>query len=253
MHDGHRERLRNRFKREGLSGFEEHNVLELLLFYCIPRKDTNEIAHNLMKEFGSIAAILDAPIERIARVPGMGETSALFLKLIPEVCMRYLESRGKRDENPVIPKTTKDFIKLVMPKFLGKSNEAFLLVCFDNMGRVVYNDFLFEGSVNMTTLDVRLIVEKVINYNASSVLIAHNHPNGIALASYEDIDCTRLLRGHFRNETQARRTFRQTDRRARFHLQCVRICRYRVHVQARNRNAYCHCARYRARQEQFLS
>ena len=195
MHEGHRERLRNRFKREGLSNFEEHNILELLLFYCIPRKDTNEIAHNLIKEFGSIAAIFDAPIERIQRVPGIGENAALFLKLIPSVCMRYLESRGKQDENLDIPKTPGDFIKLVLPKFLGRYTEGLLLVCFDNMGRVVYNNFLFEGSVNMTTIDPRMIMDKVVLYNAVAVLIAHNHPNGTPLASYEDIDCTRFLRG----------------------------------------------------------
>ncbi len=194
MHDGHRERLRNRFRKDGLARFEEHNVLELLLFYCIPRKDTNEIAHALINEFGSLAGVLDAPIERIEKVHGMGENSALFMKLIPEICMRYLESRGKKDENLTIPKTGKDFIKLVLPKFLGKSNENFLLICFDNAGRVVYNDILFEGSTNMANIDLRMIVEKVIYYNAVSVVIAHNHPDGLPIASAEDHACTASIR-----------------------------------------------------------
>ncbi len=193
MHEGHRERLRNRFKQDGLEHFEDHNVLELLLFYCIPRKDTNEIAHNLLNEFGTIDKIFDAPLERIAKVPGMGETSALFMKLLPAVCVRYLESRGRHKENFITPKTTADYIKLVMPKFLGKSNENFLLICFDNGGRVVYNDILAEGSVNVANVEPRTIVEKVIHYNASSVLIAHNHPDGFPIASAEDLAFTNAL------------------------------------------------------------
>lgn len=194
MHEGHRERLKNRFVNEGLRNFEDHNVLELLLFYCIPRKDTNVVAHNLMKEFGSLSAVFDAPRERLEMVEGMGKSSAAFLKLIPEVCIKYLESRGKNDENLNTPKTAQDFIKLVMPKFIGKNNEAFLLVCFDNMGRVIFDDFLFEGSVNMTTIDVRRIIEKVIYYNAASVLIAHNHPGGLPIASDGDLEFTSMLR-----------------------------------------------------------
>ena len=96
MHDGHRERLRERFLREGLDSFEDHNILELLLFYVIPRKDTNELAHLLLDRFGSLSAVLEAPYEELKTVPGIGELSASLLCLIPEISRKYLGRISRR-------------------------------------------------------------------------------------------------------------------------------------------------------------
>ena len=82
VHDGHRQRLKERFCKEGLDNFDEHQVLELLLFYCIPRMDTNPIAHALLNRFGRLAQVLEAPVEELEKVPGIGHNAAVFLSLI---------------------------------------------------------------------------------------------------------------------------------------------------------------------------
>ena len=94
VHDGHRERMKSRFVEAGLDGFNDHNALEMLLFYAVPRKDTNELAHRLLKQFGSLAAVFEAKHEELMRVDGIGENAATLIKLIPEVSRRYLEAHG---------------------------------------------------------------------------------------------------------------------------------------------------------------
>ena len=94
-HEGHRERLKERFLNEGLLGFHDHNILELLLFYVIPRKDTNEIAHELLREFGSLSAVFDADIELLKQVPGIGDNAATFIKLIPQLARAYMMDKDK--------------------------------------------------------------------------------------------------------------------------------------------------------------
>jgi len=89
IHDGHRQRMKSRFQKNGLSDFNEHEVLELLLFYCIPRRDTNEIAHNLIARFGSLAKVLDAPLNHLQEVEGMGENAANFLSLIRDFHLAF--------------------------------------------------------------------------------------------------------------------------------------------------------------------
>lgn len=93
VHDDHRRRVYERFLREGLAGFEEHNAMEFLLFLARPRGDTNPLAHALIDRFGSLSAVLDAPIEELERVPGVGHSSAVVLKFIPQMCAYYLENK----------------------------------------------------------------------------------------------------------------------------------------------------------------
>jgi len=194
MNEGHRERLKNRFKKFGLDAFEEHNVLELMLFYSIPRKDTNRLAHKLINEFGSLANVLDAPYEYLKRVEGVGDNTATFLKLIPELCKKYLESRGKEIENLEPVDNTHKLLKYIMPKLIGKRSEVFLLVCLDNKRKVLFCDIIFEGTVNTTNINIRKIIEVIIRYNASAVAIAHNHPGGIAIPSADDINATMKIK-----------------------------------------------------------
>ena len=184
VHEGHRERLRARFLKDGLSGFEEHNALELLLFYARPRCDTNEIAHALIQKFGGFSAVLDAPPEELAAVEGMGETSAVLLKLIPALCAYYLNSRQGAG---VVLDSTEKAGAFILPKFFGKMNEELHIAALDGKRKVLRSICLSdEGIVNAAPVSVKRIVGEAVSSNATGILLAHNHPGGLALPSAND-------------------------------------------------------------------
>lgn len=191
MHDGHRERLKERFAKEDLDSFDAHNVLELILFYAIPRKDTNLIAHRLINTFGSISAVFDASIGDLIKVDGMGKNAATYLKLFPSVMRKYREDK---DRDFTIIQDSEMAGKYLLPSFLGRSDEVVVLVCLDSKRKVLANLVIFEGSVNSAQISVRKIVEAALRYNSSSVLIAHNHPGGLALPSKEDVATTSMVK-----------------------------------------------------------
>lgn len=191
VHEGHRDRLRARFLKSGLHGFEEHTALELLLFYARPRCDTNEIAHALIKRFGSFAGVMDAPMEELAAVPGIGEKSALLLKMIPAMGAYYLESRSAPGE--AIDSTEKAGA-FFLPKFVGKTNEEVYLAALDDKRKVIRCVCLStEGIVNAVRITIKRVVTEAVNANATGVLLAHNHPGGIALPSQSDKQVTRQV------------------------------------------------------------
>ena len=124
VHDDHRRRVYERFLREGLAGFEEHNAMEFLLFLARPRGDTNPLAHALIDRFGSLSAVLDAPIEELERVPGVGHSSAVVLKFIPQMCAYYLENKTSHK----VPLTSvEEASAFFMPKFFARTQEAFYM------------------------------------------------------------------------------------------------------------------------------
>ena len=128
IHEGHRQRLKNRFLTEGLDHFEEVQVLELLLFYCIPQKDTNPIAHALLDRFGSLAQVLEAPPSELKKVPGVKDAVATYLPLITSACRYYLVNRSS---NGVILNTIDECGKYLLPFFCGRRNETVYLLCLD--------------------------------------------------------------------------------------------------------------------------
>jgi DNA repair protein RadC len=190
IHDGHRQRLKNRFLREGLDNFEELYVLELLLYYCIPRVDTNPIAHALLDRFGSIAGVFSATPEELEKVPGMGRNSATFLALIPQVGRYY---QIKRNETGHILRTTEQCGRYMVPYFYGRENETVFLLCLDAKCKVLCCKLVGEGSVNSANIPIRRVVELALNANATTVVLAHNHPSGLALPSADDIQTTLRL------------------------------------------------------------
>lgn len=190
VHDGHRERLKERFRSEGLDGFTEVQVLELLLFYCVPRKDTNEIAHALLEKFGTLAQVLDANLADLEKVPGMGSSSALFLKLLSAAGRRYQISRT---ESASILRTIEQCGAYLQPRFFGRKHEAVFLLCMDAKCKVLTCKQVGEGSVNSAGVPIRRIVETALSANATMVVLAHNHPSGLALPSADDIRTTKRL------------------------------------------------------------
>ena len=183
MHDGHRERLRNRFLTQGLSGFDPINVLELLLFFSHRRCDTNEIAHRLLDRFGSFSGVLNAPYEALCEVQGIGAQSACLIKLVAACAGYYADDKAVRG---VVLNSTEAAGRYLVPKFLGARNEEVYLVLLDDKRKVLHCAKLFEGTVNAAPITVKKVVAEVVAMNATGVILAHNHPGGLALPSSGD-------------------------------------------------------------------
>lgn len=187
IHEGHRQRLKDRFRQEGLDGFNEVNALEMLLFYCVPRSDTNPLAHRLIERFGSFSGVLDASIEELEAVEGVGHNISTFLAFIPQVDRYYNDNKNK---NLKILTSVSQCGEYLRPKFINRKNEMVYMVCLDAKCKVLSCKQLGEGSVNSAGVPIRRIVDVALKMNASSVILAHNHPGGVAFPSSDDIQTT---------------------------------------------------------------
>ena len=190
LHDGHRQRLIQRFLEEDLDNFEPHNVLELLLFYAIPRKDTNELAHVLIDTFGSLKGVFDAPYEELVKVNGIGPNAAALLKLVPSLTRTYYSS----DARGMILDTSEKSGEYFLPYYIGQTEEVVRLACLDAGGKVISNQILHRGSANAAEVNIRKIVNIALRNNAMGVILAHNHPGGMPLPSEEDVATTKSIR-----------------------------------------------------------
>lgn len=186
-HCGHRERIKQKFVEKGLDSFSPHEILEILLYYSIPRKNTNDIAHNLINEFGSLSSVFEAPMEELQKINGISENTAIFLKLIPEVCRHYYSDKCNGHDEII----TLDVAgEILLRKFIGRVDEAVVLMLLDNKGKLLFCDVVSEGTVNCSQVYIRQIVALALKHNATVAILAHNHPSGIALPSKNDIDTT---------------------------------------------------------------
>jgi len=191
LHKGHRDRLRLRFLKEGLDSFEDHQVLELLLFQAVPRRDTNPIAHKLMQRFGSLSAVLEADPKDLAAVEGVGENAAAVLSMIPHVTRRYFYDRIRHSRKTL--NTSEAAAEYLVPLMAGRSEEVFYVICLDSQLRVLYPALISEGTVKDALVHPRHVAEAAVRHKAASVLLAHNHPAGSAKPSTHDHKLTRNL------------------------------------------------------------
>ncbi len=189
IHQGHRERLRARFLEDGLDGFENHQVLELLIFHVIPRVDMNPIAHKLMRRFGLLSAVMEADPKDIASVEGMGEKAATFLSLIPQITRRYFHDRVDTPRRTSSEAVT----EYLFPLMAGRPEEVFYVLCLDSQCRVLYPALIGEGTVKEAHVHPRHVVENALRHRAASVILAHNHPGGTAKPSNADHQLTAAL------------------------------------------------------------
>lgn len=187
VHDGHRDRLRQRFLAEGLDNFQPHEILELLLFYAIPRRNTSELAHHLLSHFGGFVEVLDAPPEALKQVKGISDQSAVLISLFSQVMRRYNKEKNKP---PAILDTTEKLSTVVVPALSHLPNEAVLLLCMDGKFKLLDSSIITEGSVNSTEITMRMILQRALLFNASIAVLAHNHPSGLATPSKSDIATT---------------------------------------------------------------
>lgn len=194
LHAGHRERVKKRFLEHGERVFDDHQLLELLLFYTIPQGDTNPLAHLLIQRFGSLDSVFNASYDELIHVPGVGKHTALFFTVQQQVMRRCLCSEGRREN---IVSTIEDVGAYLKPYFLGLRRERVYLLSADQKGRVLGCDCLGEGSESFVALDNKRVVETALRHRASWVVLAHSHPSGIAIPSGDDIlatlECGQIL------------------------------------------------------------
>ncbi|MBF0143428.1 MAG: DNA repair protein RadC [Magnetococcales bacterium] len=190
-HSGHRQRLRERFANEGLDGFADHEVLELILFNALPRRNTNPIAHDLLRRFGSLSAVLEASHQDLVVVPGMGETASIFLGLIPALTRRYLNDRNQRLK-PALHQPDLA-AEVLIPLMAGRTEEVFYVLCLDKRCRLLYPALVSQGTVGETIVHPRRVVEVALRHKASKVMLTHNHPSGSLHPSRHDLALTRAL------------------------------------------------------------
>lgn len=187
IHQGHRQRVKERFLSDGLDQFNEVQALELLLFYCIPQQDTNPIAHALLDRFGSFAAVLEAPVQELMKVSGIKDNAASFLHLLLDTSRYYQKSKMK---DVKILTSIEQCGQYLVPYFHGRINETVFLLCLDAKCKVLCCKEVGEGSVNSAAVPIRRIVQMALAANATTVVLAHNHPSGLAIPSGEDVQTT---------------------------------------------------------------
>lgn len=190
MHEGHRQRLTNRFLSEGLEGFEEHEILELLLFYVLPRVDTNALAHQLISTFGSLAAVLEADPKDLARVSGIGSRAAAYLCMFPEAFRAY--ERSKIGKKPAL-RSIADACDFARALLFGKPYEQFYVIWMGTQNRVIHFEQLSEGSVSESPVYLSRLAATALRHHAVKGVIAHNHPGGSVTPSKADIETTQSI------------------------------------------------------------
>ncbi len=195
VHKDHRQRLRARFLREGLENFQEHEVLELLLFYAIPQQNTNPIGHRLIEEFGSIADVFNADFNALMKVDGVKEYSATLLKLIPQLCSYYRASSMHYGKNMV---EIDDIAKYCICKYMTVTNERLSVVMLDNDMHFLGMETLSEGGAESVQLDLELLASLLFARNCSSFVLVHNHPSGSLRPSAQDIMLTKKVDSYMR-------------------------------------------------------
>jgi len=193
LHANHRERVRNRFANDNfcIDSFEDHQVLEYLLFHAIPRIDTNEHAHRLLDRFGSFRDVLDAKHEDLVSVEGIGENTATFIKLLAATARRYAMSESKIGEQyDTIDKVGKFLTTL----FMGATNEKVYLLTFNGKNEMTSCKLICEGTLTSSAFSLKSLMKIALNEDAAGIVIAHNHPTGLAVPSGADIEFTSQLR-----------------------------------------------------------
>jgi len=191
IHSGHRQRMKDMALAEGLDGFSPHQVLELLLFYTMPYKDTNELAHKLVDHFGSFSGVLNADYEDLMSVEGVGPHTACMLALLPEIFRRYqLDAMGDKIHLPD-PQSMGDYVRRL---FIGCRYEVFYLIGLDNGNHVIHSTVISKGSLTEVSVYPRLVVEAALRCRARKVVLAHNHPSGNLRPSAADVQLTQRLK-----------------------------------------------------------
>lgn len=186
---GHRERMKNKYSEQGDGAFYDYQLLEMLLFYSIPRKDTKPIAKALLETFGSMSNLQKASIQQISSVKGVGEETARLIKLTGDIYKRALDSKGNE---PIVSglRRTGEYFRVLLE---NEPTAKFAIMLLNNGGKLQFCDIIGDGSPETDDIPIMKITELVSARRASTVIIAHNHPKGRSKPSAADISKTQAL------------------------------------------------------------
>ncbi len=195
MHEEHRKRVKERFFKDGIENMPDHEILELLLFFSIPRKDTNALAHRLTEHFGSLNSVLEASKEDLMNVEGIGESSAALITLVFQMAKRYIKNSTEVTlKNYTGPDSVKE---LLQSKYLGSKEETVYLLSLDSAGRILNCNKIAQGGLTSALIDKRVVLETIFRNKASAVVLVHNHLNGVLSPSHDDIAATKTIIASF--------------------------------------------------------
>ena len=190
LHQGRRKRVKQKYVQHGADSFSDHEILELLLYYCYPRQDTNPIAHKMINKFDGLNNLVDADVKQIMNECGVTENVAILVSLVPKIAKRYMENLWQ--EKPVLDNTgiLGEYAKTL---FIGKKYECFYVICLNSQYALQGATLVHEGTIDSVAVYPRNLIEVCLRYNASYVVLAHNHPSGELTASKEDLQVTREI------------------------------------------------------------
>ncbi|MBE6734583.1 MAG: DNA repair protein RadC [Ruminococcaceae bacterium] len=188
-HEGHRERMRQRYLATGFDSFQDHEILEMILYNCYSRINTNNIAHRLLENFGSLSAVLEAPVDSL-KAAGLSERVAVYLRMIPDIARVYLDDRNNSKDKIISLDNIGEYF---VSKFIGRIDEHLILLLMDAKCKELFCGVVASGTSCGSDVPVRQIVDLAMRYNATNAAIAHNHPSGVALPSKTDVKTTNAL------------------------------------------------------------
>ena len=191
IHAGHRSRVKTEFLARGLEGWPDHRVLELLLFYAIPQGDVNTLAHELLNRFETLAGVFDASVDELKKVPGVGEHTAVLLRLIPALGGRYQDQRAALGQ---LVNSPEEAAVILSQYFYGARNEMVYILCLDSKRKLLGVRKVSEGSIHAADINIRRIAEEAMGLRASALYLAHNHISNLAFPSPADWETTDTIR-----------------------------------------------------------
>ncbi len=190
IHAGHRDRMKDKYLKSGIDNFSDHELLEMLLYYALPQKNTNELAHNLIAEFGSLKGVLEADTDSLMRVDGIKKHTAILLSLVNGINRR---TRISENNDCMIFDSLSKVGEYLLNYYSGLCREQVCVMLFNNSMKLIDFVKISEGSVNSAAIDYRSIATISLTKNASCVILSHNHPNGLAIPSSEDREVTKTV------------------------------------------------------------
>ncbi len=193
LHEGHRERIRETYRKQGMNGMADHVVLEMLLMYAIPRKDVNELAHTLLNTFGSLTGVLEADPLRLTEIDGVGERTALFLHSLYDLHRRLtLESVDSASSAPRL-ENPESACRYAIALGMGDRYETLRIICLDSNMTVIHTEALQVGTLSHVSFEPRRVIETAMLHRARYLILTHNHPSGILIPSEDDIETAKMI------------------------------------------------------------